>query len=187
MMHVVEADMRSVIIAAAIMAGGALPAQAQELASSFDQLRVLVKVGDRLTVTDTSGQIATGRLMRLAGTSLEVEVDGVAQLVAQDRVSTIRLRQPDSLANGAKIGFAIGAGLGALVGVAIANDFGSPGAIPGIILVYGAMGAGIGVGCDGLVSGNRVIFSRPTPQAAGLRAAPIVGSGRRGVQLTVGF
>jgi hypothetical protein len=179
--------MRSILVSAVLVLGGVTPALAQELAGSFDQLRVLVKAGDVLTITDSSGQESRGRLLRLAGTSLEIDVDGTPQMWSQDRVRTIRQRHPDSLANGAKIGFGIGAGFGALAGFAVAGDLGSRGAIPAIVIVYGAMGAGIGVGVDGLLSTNRLVFSRPNSPSARLSAAPIVGSGRRGVRLTVGW
>jgi len=179
--------MRSVLMSVVLALGCVSPVLAQELASSFDQLRVLVKVGDTLTITDRGGQETRGRLVRLVGTSLELDADGTPQVWSQDRITSIRQRHSDSLANGAKIGFGIGAGLGALAGFAIAGELDAPGAIPGIILIYGAMGAGMGVGVDGLMSGNRVVFSRPNSPSARLSAAPIVGPGRRGVRLTVGW
>ena len=179
--------MRRVLIGAAILVCAAVPARAQELASSFDQLRVLVKAGDRLTITDPAGEVTTGRLVRLAGTSLEIDVDGTARTLAQDRVTTIRMRHADSLANGAKIGFVVGAGFGALAGVAVASELEAKGAVAGFLLIYGAMGAGIGVGIDGLNSSDRVIYSRPGSQTARLAVAPLVGGGRRGVRLTLGF
>jgi hypothetical protein len=187
MMQLLEVDMRCVLIGAALFFYGADPAHAQELASSFDQLRVLVKAGDRLTITDPAGEVTSGRLVRLAGASLEIDVDGTARTLAQDRVTTIRMRHADSLANGAKIGFAVGAGFGALAGLAVASELEWKGAVVGFLLVYGAMGAGIGVGIDGLTSSDRVIYSRPNPQTARLALAPLLGSGRRGLRLTVGF
>jgi hypothetical protein len=180
--------MRCVLIGAALFFYGAVSAHAQELASSFDQLRVLVKAGDRLTITDPGGEVTSGRLVRLVGTSLEIDVDGTARTLAQDRVTTIRMRHADSLANGAKIGFGIGAGFGALAGLTNAGESGSPGAFAVLLALYsGAMGAGIGVGVDGLLSTNRLVFSRPAAPSVRLQAAPMVGSGGRGIRLTVGW
>jgi len=187
MMQGLEADMRCVLIGAVVLICGVVPANAQDLAGSFDQLRVLVKAGDRLTVTDSSGQVTRGRLVRLNGTTLELETDGDPRTWTQDRIASILRRQPDSLGNGAKIGFGIGAAFGALIGFAMADEFGSAGAVPGIILLYGAMGTGFGVWIDGARTSNRLIFSRPITQGAGLSVRPIAGAGRGGMQLTVGF
>ena len=44
--------------------------EAQEIASSFDQLRVLLKRGDSVTVTDRSGREITGRIADLSFSSL---------------------------------------------------------------------------------------------------------------------
>ena len=179
--------MRCVFIGALVLICGAVPAQAQDLAGSFDQLRVLVKAGDRLTITDGSGQITRGRLVRLTGTTLELETDGDARTWTPDRISSILRRQPDSLGNGAKIGFGIGAAFGALAGFALAGEIGSPGFIPSVILAYSAMGTGIGVWIDGARTSNRLIFSRPATQTGGLSVRPLGGAGRGGVQVTVGF
>ena len=179
--------MRYVLILAAVLIGTAVPAHAQDLAGSFDQLRVLVKAGDRLTITDSAGQVTQGRLVRLTGSMLELETDGDPRTWTQDRISSILRRQPDSLGNGAKIGFGIGAAFGALAGFAMAGEFGSPGVIPSVILAYGAMGTGIGVWIDGAVKSNQMIFSRAAAQTSGLSVRPLAGSGRGGVQVTVGF
>jgi hypothetical protein len=181
-----EATMRNALLTGLFLLTCAPQALAQELANSFDQLRVLVKAGDRLTVTDEAGQETRGRVVRIAGTSLEIDAEGVTRIFQQTRVTTIRQRHQDTLANGARIGFGIGAGFGALVGFAVANDLGaSAGAVPAIMLVYGALGTGIGVGVDALVSTNRVIFSRPPTSSVQLRAAPLVGPTARGVRLTI--
>ena len=178
--------MREVLVAAVLVLGTTWPVGAQELASSFDQLRVLIKAGDTLIIAGRDGQETRGRMVRLTGISLELDVDGATRVLQEDAVATIRHRHQDSLANGAKIGFGAGVGFGALAAVAIAGDIGSAAAVP-IVLVYGAMGAGIGVGIDGMLSSDKVIFSRPGPVRARLGISPVVGQGRRGVRLTLGF
>ncbi len=84
--------------------------QAQELAGTFDQLRVLVKPGDTLTITDGGGERLRGKLSDLSDTSLVLEVSGARRLFQEAHVSTIEKRGPDSLTNGALIGLAIGGG-----------------------------------------------------------------------------
>ncbi len=178
--------MLRVLVAGILVLGSAWPARAQELASTFDQLRVLIKAGDTLTITGNDGRETRGRMIRLLRTSLEIDVDGATRVLQEDATATIRYRHADTLANGAKIGFGVGAGLGTLVALAIVREIGSGAAIP-MILVYGAMGAGIGVGIDGVQSSDKVVFSRPAHASARLGLSPIAGQGRRGVRLTLGF
>jgi hypothetical protein len=52
--------------------------------------------------------------------------------------------------------------------------------------VYGALGVGVGVGVDALITRQQVIFERPGPQAR-FNVAPMPGRGRRGVRLSVAF
>ncbi len=175
------------IMTVAALVCGVSPAHAQELASSFDQLRVLVKAGDRLTITGSNGQITRGQLVSLSGTTLALETDAGTRTWSQDVVASILRRQPDSLGNGAKIGFGIGAGFGALIGFAMADAFGSAGAVPGVILIYGAMGTGIGVWIDGARKSDQLVFSRPVTQSGRLSVRPIGGRGTGGVQVSLAF
>lgn len=178
--------MLRVFISLPILLSLACPVHGQELASSFDQLRVLVKAGDTLAVTDAGGRQRRGQLLTLAGTSLDLVVDGVSHTLTQDRLATVRLRHQDTLANGAKIGFGVGAGFGLLAGLAVVSEFGAP-AVAGIVAVYGAMGTGIGVGVDALRTSERIIYSRPLLHSAPIRAAPIVDGARHGIGVTVTF
>ena len=93
---------------------------AQDIPSSFEQLRVLVGAGDTITVTDEAGQEVTGRIAELASSSLGLVVDGVRHNLREEEVRRISQRRQDSLANGALWGFAIGGALAA-VGAASAD------------------------------------------------------------------
>ena len=142
-----------------------LPAasQAQELAGSFDQLRVLVKAGDTIRVTDRTGHEVRGSLIDVSASSLALATGGSQRTFLESDVASIRQRRPDSLSNGAKWGFAVGAGLGLLAGITIASEYeGSSGTalIPMLALVYGGIGAGAGAGIDALHSSEQVIYGR---------------------------
>lgn len=149
-----------------------LPAHAgaQELASTFDQLRVLVKAGDWLTLTDDVGQQVEGRLVRLSSSSLELGLGDGQRAFAEADVRTIR-RRGDSIANGAKWGAGFGLGFGILGAIALGDEL-DPAAVPFVVAVYAAFGTGVGVGVDALVRGRVLIFSRPG--RAALQLAPIV-------------
>ena len=148
------------LVATAILTSAG-PASAQELAGTFDQLRVLVKAGDRIRVVDTSGQDIRGTIADLGLSSLTLVSDGTRRDFAERDINTISQRRPDSLANGALWGLAIGGGLGLLGGLALSGADGSSAAIiPVITLAYGGIGAGVGAGVDALISAERVIYAR---------------------------
>ena len=141
-----------------------LPAasNAQELAGSFEQPRVLVKTGDTVRVTDSHGEEVRGSITELSSSSLALRVAGTQRTFLAGDITSIRQRRPDPLTNGAKWGFIVGAGLGLLAGITIASEYeGSSGTalIPMLGLVYGGIGAGAGAGIDAMHSSERVIFA----------------------------
>ena len=151
--------------------------EAQELAATFDQLRVLVKAGDRIRVVDTSGQETRGTIADIGAASLTLEFDRTRRAFTEPDISTIHQRRSDSLANGALWGFGIGAGLGLFGGIALAGADGSSAAIiPVITFMYAGLGAGIGAGLDAMVSAERVIYARRT--TASVRLIPILNQHR---------
>ena len=173
MRHVLEA------IVLILLAAGSVDAQV--IAGNFDQLRVLVKSGDTLTVTDGGGTRSRGRLIDVAASSFELDIAGTRRLFQDIDVNLIEKRSADSLRNGALIGLAIGGGV---FGLAIGTATRDWGLAVGGGLIYAGIGAGIGVGIDALIEGERVIYtaSRPKPT---LNFAPTFGRAGRGVVLSV--
>ncbi|RPH59484.1 MAG: hypothetical protein EHM89_10605 [Acidobacteria bacterium] len=161
--------------------------EAQTLAGSFEQLQVLVKPGDTISVTDNTGREVTGKVASLSPSSLALLVEGVRRDLPENEVRKVRQDRQDSLANGAKWGLGIGAGLGLAAGVAIASGDGNASAlIPILALVYGGVGAGVGAGLDALVLGNQVIYFKPASSAK-VTVSPLVTSERKGVVVAIGF
>src|SRR5918995_5945760 len=99
---------------AALVVMVAATAEAQELAGTFEQLRVLVKSGETLTVTDTAGARIRGRLSQLSSSSLMLNVSGTDREFQSAQVDRIEKRGPDSLKNGALTGFIIGGWVGGI-------------------------------------------------------------------------
>jgi len=140
--------------------------QAQELTGSFDQLRVLVKTGDTIHVTDRTGRDIRGSVAGISASSIALTAGGSRHTFVESEIDNIRQRRSDPLSNGAKWGFAAGAGLGLLAGVALSSEYeGSSGTaiIPILALAYGGIGAGVGAGIDALHSSEQVIFARRGP------------------------
>jgi hypothetical protein len=163
-------------------------AHAQQLAATFDQLRVLVKPGDTLTITDTAGRKVQGRLSEVTPSTLALNVAGRPQQFQHADVDMGEKRGPDSLKNGALTGLAVGGGLAALF-VGAALSAGEEGGYWYLIALpaYSGMGASIGAGVDALIEGRRVIYARSNSATAKMNVMPIVARGRTGVMVSMGF
>jgi hypothetical protein len=164
----------------------------QEIAGSFEQLRVLVKAGDKVSVAHATGSETKGTIVDMSAAALALLVAGERREILAQEISTIRHRRDDSLANGAKMGFTIGAGLGLLAGVQVASRFNGIGAahITAVSLLYGALGTGIGVGLDALITREQVIFAARASAAGApdsIRIRPVFTGEGRGLVLSIGF
>lgn len=166
-----------------------IDAVAQELAGTFDQLRVLIKTGDRVTVTDTAGRETRGTVAGLSASDLVLEVERDRRSIPEADIDTIRARRSDSLANGAKWGLLIGAALGLAGGIAVANEYDDDGAgfVVGATLVYGGLGSAVGVGVDALMTSSQVIYARRTSAAGRIEIAPRLAPGRQTLLVSVRF
>lgn len=164
--------------------------EAQGVASSFDQLTVLVKPGDKITVVDLAGREAEGRLGMLSRDRLTLVTPAGPWELGEVDVAQIRQRRGDSLRNGAIIGAAAGAGYGlALLAIASsANDGGGPipvGVVAGMVAFTG-IGAAAGTGIDALIARRQVIYRKP-PGESRLRVSPLFGRGYRGAAVRLTF
>jgi len=162
----------------------AASAEAQQFAGTFDQLRVLVKPGDMLTITDGSGQRMQGKLTQLSASSLMLDVSGALRQFQESDVDTIEKRGPDSLRNGALIGLGIAGGLGTLAIASVATGE-EAGIVAVAALLYAGIGAGIGAGIDALIEGRRVIYAGSTSRRMTLNVSPILGRQQKGVMVLV--
>lgn len=141
---------------------------AQGVAEDFSGLRG----GRAIAVIDDSGKETRGRLLRFTPDSLTMTVDGRDLVLDRQHVTTIYERG-DSLKNGMRIGLLAGAAVGIAAGV-IGTDCGGLfeevrsctgaekvrlAAVGGG--VFGAIGMGIGVGIDALITGRRLLYERP--------------------------
>lgn len=178
---------REWIAAAALLLGSSHMASAQGIARSFDQLQLLVRSGDAVTVRDAQGRETSGRIESLSASTLTIGKGAARRDFREADVTTIRQRRQDSLGNGALWGVVSGAALFA-VSLTGGGETGleSVGDAVGAGLLLGGIGAAIGVGIDALIARQQVIFQR-AGAAARLRVAPLVGRGRRGALLAVTF
>jgi hypothetical protein len=170
----------------AFLVSGTTELTAQE-ARSFEQLQLLVKPDDTITVLEITGKVTKGRIVQLTDSTLQLMTDGVLRELPQNRTMQIRQKREDSLSNGAKYGALVGGGLGALMaaGLYIMVDH-CIGCAVAVGAGYSAMGAGVGVGIDALIRRERVIFT-PAPASSRVTIRPLLSAQRRGVSLSWAF
>ena len=172
----------------AAMLGAPAPAAAQEPVKSFDQLNTRLKVGDKVWVTDAQGRELQGKIHSLSSDALTLGTDGARTFAARD-VSAIRERPPDSLKNGALIGFGVGGGLALVACLGLAEGSGESGWCAIALGFYGGVGAGIGVGIDALIPGKKqAVYRAPgSLPSASLSFAPVITPRHKGVAVSFSF
>ena len=163
------------------------PAAAQGIAGSFEQLQLLVRPGDTVTLTDTSGREATGKIADLTSSMLVLMEKGSRRELSEREVTTIRQRRSDSLANGAIWGLAVGGLLatGMVAAFWEGDDDIGPAAVG--VALYSGVGAGIGAGVDALITRRHVIYQRRSTSAVEIGIVPLMTDQRKGALVSVRF
>jgi hypothetical protein len=171
---------------ACLLAGTSIAA-GQNVVSSFQDLARLVKTGDTVTVSDSTGTSITGTITELTGTSLVLRGGAEQRHFAEADVTRIQQRRQDSLLNGALIGAGIGAAFAALGASSCANDLGCTDSAGAFFALGLAVGTGAGIGVDAAIIRERIIFDRLGRHGVALSLAPAVSRGRAGAALSVRF
>lgn len=174
--------LRTPILLATCLA--ASPVYAQSAAA----LGEVVSKGQTVEVIDDQGRETTGKISLVSDAALHIVRKGTTTQVPFERITQIA-RPSDSLANGALIGLAAGVAFGVAAATVGTDDcdeyfvcFEGPRYIIGSALIFGGIGAGIGVGIDAMIRRNRIIYRRDPGLTA--RVVPIVGRGTRGAAIT---
>ena len=170
-----------------LCAGGTV--EAQEVASSFDQLAVLVKPGDKITVVDVTGRETKGQIGKLSRDALILVTSAGPRQLGEVDVATISQRRGDSLKNGAIIGAVAGTAYFVTM-VALLSDSDGGDVIIGTAIaggvLFAGMGAAAGVGIDALITRRQVIYQKPAGRSR-VSVSPLFGHRRRGAAVTVRF
>jgi hypothetical protein len=172
-----------------LLCAGATRVEAQEIASSFDQLAVLVKPGDKITVVDVTGRETKGRIGKLSRDALILATSAGPRQLGEVDVATISQRRGDSLTNGAIIGAVAGTAYFVTAAALLRDSDGGEVIIPTAIVggvIFAGVGAAAGAGIDALISRRQVIYQKPAGRSR-VNVSPVFGHGRRGAAVTVTF
>jgi hypothetical protein len=176
-------------------------ANAQVVATSFEELRAIVKPGDTVLVTEANGRKTRARLGELTPSSLEILVrktgpDGRETFVPQSRlaerdVRQIQIDRGDSVLNGTLIGLAVVGGPW-LLACNPATDwcYYNDGAnlYRGLALITSGIAAGIGALIDaGIRERVLVYYQTPARGSSGIAVSPFASKSAAGMQLTWRF
>ncbi|OFW10042.1 MAG: hypothetical protein A3H96_03560 [Acidobacteria bacterium RIFCSPLOWO2_02_FULL_67_36] len=160
-------------------------AQAQKVASNFDELHGRVLLGETVKVTDATGRATRGKLLKLTDTDLTVRIGEREQTVPGSDIVEVKARRMGPLWNGAVIGAAVPL---TIFGVVWAKYGGGEcyDCATGLAIWTG-IGAGLGVGIDALVKGDITVMKKGAPAKRSIAVAPVVSRDRRGVLCAIRF
>jgi len=164
------------------------PASAQQVATSFEELRKLVTPGETIYVTDARGAISKGKLAGLSAGSLQLQVDRDAAAspvsLSESDVNNIAVRRSDPLWNGMLIGFASGAVPVALIG---AGASASAGEVAVVTAGYGVIGLLTGLLIDSLNKEKATVYVHgPGPRSTRMQVSLFGSKSMMGVQVSAG-
>ena len=176
----------TLVLLAALAAAARADAQtAEPRNASFERLGLLLAQGERIRVTDGAGRDWQGRLIDLSPSTLSLRIAGVRHDLQEADVAVIRRRQRDGLGNGALVGFLSGAAVAVSLLTAEEGNVDRGAALLATSL-FGAAGAGVGVGVDALIQRSQVVY-RAEGAAQRLTISPLLSRDRRGLSLSLAF
>jgi hypothetical protein len=157
-------------------------------ARSFEQLQMLVRQEDRITIIEPNGQTTTGSIVQLTDSSLRIIAGGSPREFLEQNVLQIRARRADSLNDGAKYGGVVGGVLGVVAAVTwvLADSGGCVGCAVASLPIYTALGIGTGVAIDAMLTRESTIFSADRAASAFI-LRPELSASRAGFSLRFSF
>ena len=164
----------------------ASPVNGQEVATTFEELRRIVRIDESISVTDSAGATHKGRLASLSASSLQLrQGSGPSATFTERDVNNVAAVRSDPLWNGMLIGFAVGAIPVALVGGAASA---SPSEVAAVAAAYGTIGLLSGLLIDVVNKQTIPIYIHaPQSRSLRLRLAPLYSSRRLGLQLVAAY
>jgi hypothetical protein len=144
-----------------------------------------LRPGATIWLTDSSGQEERTRVVSVSDDAVTTTAGGGIRRVGIGDIARVRVRQFDSLLDGALIG-AGGAVAAGLFLCTRTEPWENCRDDVGPMLRSAAVGAGVGIGVDALIRGRKTIY-KASPGRARLHVSPVVGRDAGGVALALVF
>jgi hypothetical protein len=164
----------------------ASPAKGQEVATTFEELRRIVRIDESILVTDASGATHKGQLAGLSASSLQLrQGPGPWTAFTERDINNVAAVRRDPLWNGMMIGFAVGATPVALIGGAASARASE---VAAVAAGYGTIGLLTGLLID-VVNKESVTIYIHSPQSRPSRVllTPLYSPGRLGLRLVATY
>ncbi len=173
---------------------------AQSSATTFDELRLAVKDGDQVVVTDSDGRRTRGKIAKVTASSLDLAIERSKFVILREHsqrtftdTDVTRVTRIDSMWQGGVIGSLVGFVSGVVGPIPRCsgtrrNDIACDPLFRLIVAgpVFGLVGAAIGIGIDGSI--NKVVY-RGDPQVhpVTITVSPLLKPKSAGASLRLGF
>jgi hypothetical protein len=137
-------------------------------------------------ITDSSGREEKTRIVGVSGGTVTAAAGADTRNFRTSDIMRVRVRQSDTLINGALIGAGVAVASG-LVLCRLTETWENCRDDAGPMLRIGAIGAGVGIGLDALIRGRKTIYEAAPGPTTQLHAAPLVGRHTRGLRVSLSF
>ena len=175
--------LRRIALQVLFLAATASTALAQPPQGTPDLETTLIP-GMTVWITDSAGREQQTRIVDVSGGVVTASAGEAVRRFRTTEVMQVKVRDSDSLLNGALIG----AGVGVASGLFICRLM-EPWEVcfdnVGPLAAFGAIGAGAGIGIDALIRGQRAIYTKPG--STRLDALPVFVKGGGGLHISFRF
>lgn len=120
-----------------------------------------IKPGTKVQVVENSLKSTSGEFVGFSETDLTLKVEDKQVAILKDQIHRVSISGKNRKRN-TLIGLAVGAGTGAAVGAAANRVVGEAWVVPGMMLSYAGVGAGIGA----LVPAAKTVYTAEVPKQA---------------------
>jgi hypothetical protein len=163
--------------------GSAVRAQTPE--DGTPTLAAALMPGMAVWITDSGGREVKSRIVDVSGDTVTTIAGSSVSRLSTNEVVRVRVRDSDSVINGALIGAGAAVASGLLL-CSLTEPWENCRDDVGPMLRIGALGAGMGIAIDAWIRGRKTIYDAAHASTR-LHAAPIVARGVRGVQISLTF
>lgn len=148
-------------------------------------LEAVLTPGTIVWITDSQGREDKVRIVSASGDIVTTTTGNETRRLRTADVMRVKVRQRDSVLNGALIGAGAAVASGLLF-CSLMESWENCRDDVGPMLAIGAIGAGAGIGIDALIRGRRTIYEAAGPSTQ-LQVAPIIARHARGLQVSLRF